>query len=719
MDGKTIELPVSGMDCAECTRHVQRALASVPGVTSVQVLLSAEKAIVRLDPAVASLDQLRAAVDEAGYSVPTSAAAQQMDQQRTYTRKVWTVMALVFGAVLFVVVLGEWLGLFEQITARVPFVVGAALVVLSGWPIFRNVLRAARKRQVTSHALMTIGVLAALAIGQWATAAVVVFFMRIGDYVERFTAEGARKAVRNLTAMAPQQARVVRGDAEVEIPIAQVLPGEIVVVRPGEQIPVDGVVVDGHATVDQAAITGESLPVEAGPGAHVYAATIAQLGSLRVRVERTGADTTFGRVIKLVEEAEANRADVQRFADKFTAYYMPVVLSIAILTLLVRRDPLAMAAVLVVACSCSIALATPIAMLASIGRAAREGILIKGGKYIETLARADVLLIDKTGTLTLGRPHIEEVIALNGASAMEVLAMAASAERDSEHPLAEAVRSHARAEGLALTAPAHFRAVPGKGVIAEVSGKLITVGSHRLAALQPDAPNFQATPNGKGNNGLEDAPAPGPPIDIAQVQGKSVLWVTCDGAVIGALTATDVLRPETPLALQQLRAMGIATIELLTGDNAATAEALAGQLGIPHRANLLPEDKIAVVRDYQQQGKIVVMVGDGVNDAPALAQADVGIAMGAAGADIALEAAHIALMRDDWLLVPAVFALARRTLRVVKTNLFLTAVYNVVGLSLAAAGILPPILAAAAQSIPDLAILGNSARLLGREKSKH
>lgn len=690
---KLIELPISGMDCAECTRHVEHALAGVHGVTSVQVLLSAEKAILRLDPVAVSMDQLRAAVAEAGYSVPSSDEETTESQHAHYTHRVWTVMALVFGAVLFVVVVGEWLGLFEQLTDRVPFAVGAGLVLLSGWPIFRNVARATSRRQVTSHTLMTIGVLAALAVGQWATAAVVVFFMRVGDYVERFTAEGARKAVRNLTAMAPQQARVLRNGVESEVLVAEVIPGETVVVRPGEQIPVDGIVIDGHATIDQAAITGESLPVEAGPGAHVYAATIARFGSLRVQTERTGADTTFGRVIKLVEEAEAHRADVQRFADKFTVYYLPVVLGIALLTLLIRRDPLAMAAVLVVACSCAIALATPIAMLAAIGHAAREGLLIKGGKYIETLARADVLLIDKTGTLTLGRPRIEEVLTFNGRTAGEVLMLAASAERYSEHPLAEAVRTHAVGEGLVLDEPSHFEAIPGKGVLADVTGRRITVGSHRLAA------------------------AVTPSLDAAHTTGKSVMWVTCDGAMIGALLAADTLREETPAALQQLREMGIKIIELLTGDNAATAAALAGQLGIPYRANLLPEDKIAVVKEYQAQGKIVVMVGDGVNDAPALAQADVGIAMGAAGSDIALEAAHIALMRDDWLLAPKGLALAKRTMRVVKMNLFLTAIYNVVGISLAAAGLLPPILAAAAQSIPDLAILGNSARLLGKDKA--
>ena len=687
-----LELPVSGMDCAECTRHVEHALAAVPGVVSVEVLLSAEKAILRLDPDAVSVEQLRAAVVEAGYSVPDSDESAVEARQAGYTHKVWTVMALVFGAVLFVVVIGEWLGLFEAITERVPFWLGAALVVLSGWPVFSNVLRATRQRQITSHTLMTIGVIAALAVGQWATAAVVVFFMRVGDYVERFTAEGARKAVRNLTAMAPQQARVMRDGAELEVPISEVLPGEVVVVRPGEKIPVDGVVIDGHATINQAAITGESLPVEAAVGARVFAATIAQLGSLRVRTERIGADTTFGRVIRLVEEAEANRSDVQRFADKFSSYYLPIVLAIALLTLLIRQDALAMATVLVVACSCSIALATPVAMLAAIGNAARQGVLIKGGKYIETLARADVLLIDKTGTLTLGRPHIEEVIPFNGMSARAVLGLAASAERYSEHPLADAVRIRAVEEGLMLQEPAQFSAVPGKGIVAEVEGRRVTVGSHRLtdAAL--------------------------PTVDRYGLEGKSRLWVSCDNEIVGLLTATDTLRNEIPIALQQLRAMGVDNIELLTGDHTAVAEPLAQMLGIGCRADLLPEDKIAIVKAHQAQGKIVVMVGDGVNDAPALAQADVGIAIGAAGTDVALEAAHIVLMRDDWMLTPTVFALARRTMRVVKTNLFLTAVYNVAGLSLAATGILPPILAAAAQSIPDLLIVGNSARLLRNTK---
>ncbi len=690
-DLQTLEIPVQGMDCTECTRHVQQAIAALPGVQSVDVFLSAEKAVIRLDPAHVDLPAIQQAVEGAGYSIPQPVVGQpQPSTPGDFSRQVLTLFGVVFGVVLFVVVVGEWLGLFEAVTARVPWPIGLAIVVIAGYPIFRTVIRATLKGQVISHTLMSIGALAALAVGQWATAVVVVLFMRVGDYAERFTTERARRAVKNLTALAPQLARVERDGAEHEVPIGAVQVGETVVVRPGEQIPVDGAVIGGQATVDQAAITGESMPIEVGPGAKVFAATIARLGSLRVRVTHVGADTTFGRVIKLVEEAEAHRADVQRIADTFSAYYLPVVAGIAALTFLIRRDPLATAAVLVVACSCSFALATPIAMLASVGAGAKRGLLIKGGKYLETLARADVLLVDKTGTLTLGRPQITDVIVLNGMPANEVLALAASAERYSEHPLAEAVRSAARERDLPLAEPEHFQAMPGQGVRARVHGSIVTVGNRRM---MPTAAGL-------------------PVADGLEAQGKTLLFVARDDELAGIIAATDTIRPEIAAALTAVRAQGIRQIEILTGDNERTAAALAHGLGVSYQANLLPEDKIAIVKAYQAKGHTVVMVGDGVNDAPALAQADVGIAMGAAGSDIAIEAAHVALMRDDWMLVADILRIARRTMRVVKLNIAFTAIYNLIGLSLAALGFLPPIFAAAAQSLPDLGILANSSRLL-------
>jgi len=686
----TIEVPICGMDCSECAAHVRHAIASLPGVAQVDVLLGAEKAVIHLDAARVPRDDIRRAVEGAGYTVGrTTTGSASATAQGNFTRRMLTLLGLVFGAVLFVVVAGEWLGLFERITDAVPFWAGALLVLIFGYPIFRNVVRSALHRQVTSHTLMSLGVVAALAVGEWTTAAVVVFFMRVGDTIEKATAEGARRAVKNLEALAPQTARVERDGVEVETPIAAVLPGDLVVVRPGEQIPVDGEVVSGQATVNQATITGESLPVEVSAGSHVYAATIAQLGSLRVRAARVGAETTFGRVVRMVEDAEANRGSYQRLADKFSGYYLPVVAGLALLVLILRRDPMATAAVLVVACSCAIALATPIAMLAAIGAAARRGLLIKGGKYLELLARADVVLLDKTGTLTQGRPQITDMAPLNGLAVEQMLQLAASVERDSEHPLGEAVRTAAVEHGLPLLPIADFTATPGVGVAAQVDGRRVEVRSGRALALTaPDA------------------------VRAWQDAGKTLLWVLRDGEPVGVLAAADAIRPETPAAVAELRRLGVKQIELLTGDNEQSAAQMAAQIGVAYRANLLPENKLARVKELQAAGHIVVMVGDGVNDAPALAQADVGIAMGAAGADIALEAAHVALLADDWRLVPEVFAIAQRTLGVVKFNLGFTVVYNVVGLTLAALGLLPPMLAAAAQSIPDLAILGNSARLM-------
>lgn len=692
------ELPVKGMDCAECTQHVQHALAAVPGVESVEVFLSSEKAVLRLSPTAVPMDTLRKAVESAGYTVgdATLEATAAHPSLTSFTRPVLTLFGLVVGAVLLVVVAGEWLGLFERVTDMLPWPLGWALVLLGGAPIFWNVLHAAWRRQVISHTLMSLGVVAALAVGQWPTAAVVVFFMHIGNFAESFTTERSRQAVKRLTQLAPRTARVERAGQEVEVQVSDVQVGDIVVVRPGEALTVDGEVVSGQATIDQAAITGESMPVEVSTGSHVFAATIARLGSIRLRATHVGRDTTFGRIITMVEEAEAHRAEVQRLADRFSSYFLPIVASIAALTFLISRNPLATASVLVVACSCSLALATPIAMLASIGAAAQRGLLIKGGKYLEQLARADVLLIDKTGTITLGRPQITDIVPLAGMTTTDVLSLAASCERYSEHPLAEAVRREAVKQGLSLSSPEDFEAIAGQGVRATIAGVRIAVGSPRM--IEAGTLHSQ--------------------VHALQEQGKTVLLVAQESTVIGVLAAADTIRPEIPASLAAMKTFGIKQIELLTGDNEQTAQALANGLGIRYRAHLLPEDKIAIVKQYLAQGHTVVMVGDGINDAPALAQANVGIAMGAAGTDVAMEAAHMALMRDDWGLVPEVFAIALRTMRVVKMNIAFTALYNLLGLSLAAFGILPPIVAAAAQSLPDLGILANSARLLRQRSSR-
>lgn len=686
---ETVEIAVRGMCCAAEAQEVQQAIAELPGVEAVDVLLAAEKAVVQWDPAQVRLEDIQQAVHSVGCSVPIAMERSDASPAVGFGRVVLALFGAVFGVVLLVVVLGEWLGLLDAVTERVPWPVWLALILGGGYPVFRGVLRAALRRQVTAHTLMTAGVIAAVVVHEWAAALVVVLFMRIADYIEGLTTQRARSALRDLAAMAPRVARVERDGAEVEVPVEELQPGDVVVVRPGGKVPVDGEVAGGQATVDQAAITGESMPVEAERGTTVFAASTVLLGMLRVRATRVGADTTFGRVIRLVEEAEAHRADVQRTADRFATWYLPVVLTIALLTFFVGGNPLAAAAVLVVACSCAFAIATPVAMLASIGSAARHGMVIKGGRYVEALARADVLLLDKTGTLTLGRPRITDIVSLNGAAPDEVLAVAASAERYSEHPLAEAVRALAGEHGLRVPDPEEFQSVPGVGVQAKVNGRLVTVGRRPAGT---DLASRQ--------------------IPALEAQGKALLYVARDGEPLAVLAAADTLRPEVPDAIASLRALGLTRIELLTGDHEQAAASLARPLGIAHQAGLLPEDKIAVVKAYQAQGHSVVMVGDGVNDAPALAQADVGVAMGATGTDVAMEAAHVVLMRDDWRLVPELFRVAKRTMGVVRLNIGFTAAYNFVGLSLAALGLLPLVLAAVAQSLPDLGIMANSSRLL-------
>lgn len=687
-----IEVPISGMDCADCTRHVKVAISKIEGVTSVDVLLGAEKALITTDSGNISMEAVRNAVANAGYSVPEG-ENDKKEAAEELSRRILTILAIVIGVVLFIAVGGEFLGLFDALTDFIPFGWGAALVILAGLPVFLDVIRAALQRQITSRTLMTLGFIAALAVGEWTTAGVLVFMMHIGNYVENFTAEKSRGAVKDLAAMIPQTARVERDGVETIVPISEIQAGEIAIIRPGEKIPVDGEIINGEASIDQAAITGESMPIEANPGTQVFAASLVQTGSVKVKARHVGRETAFGRVVKLVEQAESQKGKVQLFADRFSTYYLPVVSGIALLTLIIRRDPLSAAAVLAVACSCSIALATPIAMMASIGAAARRGLMIKGGKYLEQLARADVLLIDKTGTLTLGKPEITDILPMNGKTKNEILQLAASVERYSEHPLAHAIRRAARERNIAFLEPKKFKTTAGLGVAAIINNMNVEIGSNRSLRAPIDSPAIWKLKN----------------------QGKTLLYLKANHELIGILAAADTLRAEVPEAVRALHDIGIKDIELLTGDNAHTAQALGTQLNIYYHSELLPEDKIRIVRKYQAAGRVVVMVGDGINDAPALAQADIGIAMGSTGTEIALEAADIALLKEDWMLIPKLIAIARRTMKVVRMNLILTGIYNVAGISLAVMGILPPFLAATVQSLPDLGILGNSSRLLKQD----
>lgn len=699
---QTIDVPVKGMDCASCAASIQKAVCALSGVDDAQVSVAAERASISFNSDRVTLEQIKSAIRAAGYAVPEPEPALETGEIAARPARFdvsqvvgWGALGLV-ALIVVVASVGERLGLLDGVLARLPWWIPALAISAGGWPVFRGVVQAARRREITAHMLMTTGALAAIAVGQWTTAALVVFFMRFSSWLEGRTTERNREALKHLVALQPATARVLRAGREVEMPIAAVTVDDIIVVRPGEKIPVDGQVVAGQAPVDQASITGESIPVEKAIGDAVYAATVAQAGYLQVQATKIGRDTTFGRIVRLVEEAETHKTRTQRFADRFASYYLPVVLVVAVVTYLVTGHVLNAVAVLVVSCACSIVIATPVAVLASVGSAARQGVLIKGGIGLEQLGRVDTLVTDKTGTLTQGTPQVTDVVVFTGHGEADLLRAVAAVESRSEHPLAAALVRAERAQGLTLDEPVAFTSLPGRGVTGIVQGQQWAVGNRRLLAERGIVLNVDAQEQAQA---LEES-------------GKTVFFAATDQQVAGLIAVADVLRPEVREALADLKGLGITRMLLLTGDNERVAAAVAGALGLDYRANLVPEDKISIVRDLQTAGAVVMMVGDGINDGPALAQANVGVAMGAVGTGVAIEAADVALLRDDWRMVPEAIRIGRRAGRTIRQNLAFTALYNVVGMTLAVLGLLPPVWAAAAQSLPDVVVMLNSSRLL-------
>lgn len=690
----TLELIVPELDCADEAQQIERALGRVPGVSDVRTAVGSRTVIVAYDAARAAPDAIRGAIRGLGMTVSEAGAGARRRRSLPHTLG-WAFVS-VMALVALVAIAGERLGLVDAAVERIPPWLALAAVLAGGYPIFVRVASALRHGHVTSHALMTLGMAGAVAIGQYAAAAVIVFFMRLADFIESHTTERARHAICELLKLAPATARVERDGDEREVGIDAVRRGDIVLVRPGERIPVDGVVLAGYASVNEASITGESVPVEKTAGTRVFSASLCEGGALRIRSERVGPETTFGQILRLVERAEASRAPVQRFADRFTAWYIPVVLAVALATYLLTGRPSAAVATMLVACSCAIAMATPVTVLAAVGRAAGRGIVVKGGRYLEALARVDTVVMDKTGTVTRGRPEVTDVVPLAAESEAGVLALAASLERRSEHPLAAGIVRAAERRGLPLSEPESFRVHPGEGVVGVIDGRPVWCGNERLVARAGIAVPQDVRRRGQG----------------LAAQGRSVVMVARADEVIALVALADTTRPEVAAALVGLRALGIPHLLLLTGDRREVAAAVAGGLGLDFKAEVLPADKLDVIARLQSEGRVVAMIGDGVNDAPALAQADVGIAMGAAGSDAAIEAAHVALMRDDWAMVPEAVRLGRRAFRAIQQNLWFTAGYNVVGILLAAAGWLAPVAAAAAQALPDVAVMLNASRLL-------
>jgi heavy metal translocating P-type ATPase len=557
--------------------------------------------------------------------------------------------------------------------------------LVGGYPIFKEAVEALRERRMTMELSMTIALVAALAIREAFTALVIVLFVLIAEVLEHLTVDRGRRAIKDLLDLLPRDVAVRRAEGITRVSAETLGIGDVVVIRPGSRVPVDGIVEAGHSFVDQAPITGESLPVEKVPGAGVFAGTINQSGAFEVRTTGIGRDTTFAKIVEAVEHAQESRAPIQKTADRLAGYLVYFALGAAALTYLLTRDARSTISVIIVAGACGIAAGTPLAILGAVGRAARHGAIVKGGIYVEVLGRVDTIVLDKTGTLTLGEPQVVAVHPAEGADARQLLEAAAIAELPSEHPLGRAVLRKAKAEGIRPADPERFSYTPGKGIVCTLAGEAIVVGNRAL---------------------LEREGVALPDLDPA-----ATVLVARAGRCLGALEVADVVRPEAAAAIAKIRRMGMRTI-LLTGDATSIAREVGSRLGVDDvLAELLPEQKLERVRELQREGKRVAMVGDGINDAPALAQADVGIAMGS-GTDVARESADVVLLGNDLLKLVEALRIARRCRNIIWQNFAGTLLVDGLGILLAAVGFLNPLLAAFIHVSSELLFILNSTRLL-------
>jgi cation-transporting ATPase V len=715
---RTIDFDVEGMTCGSCATRVQKALAGQPGVEQAEVNLATAKARVELDPGVASTEALQAAVDRVGYGLSPAAelssdvadaADPEVAAQRAWLRR------LAVGVPLAVVV--AVIAMYRAFTGAdaawmhwTEFALTTPVQFWVGWPFLREAGKRARHLTANMDTLIAIGTLAAYTYSTVAlvaggdlyfeVAAIIIAFLVLGRFFEARAKSRAGKAIRALLELGAKEARVVRDGQEVMVPVEQVVVGDLVRVRPGEKIPTDGVVVDGASAVDESMLTGESVPVDKTAGSKVAGATINTSGVLTVEATAVGADTALAQIVRLVEEAQASKGEVQRLADRISAVFVPIVIVIALAAFaswwLLAGDPtgglLAAVAVLIIACPCALGLATPTAIMVGTGRGAELGVLIKGVEVLERTRTVTTVVFDKTGTLTRGQMTLTDVVADDDEP--EVLRRAGAVEADSEHPIGQAIAAAARDRGLDQPDVAAFEAVAGHGVRADLDGATVWVGSRKLAAeaglVLPER--------------LEEA------ATTLEGEGKTAVFAGWGGEVRGVLAVADTLKDDAAPVVERLHQLGL-EVAMITGDNARTADAIASQVGIDRvLAEVLPQDKKSEIERLQAEGKVVAMVGDGVNDAPALVQADLGIAIGT-GTDVAIESSDLTLMRDDLDGVITAIDLSRRTYRTILQNLFWALGYNTAALPLAALGLLNPMIAGAAMAFSSVSVVTNSLRL--------
>ncbi len=752
--GLVLDVPVMGMSCAACASRIEGALRDAPGVDAASVNFATARATVTYHPAATSPESLRDAVRDQGYDMllpaadagaedveDTATKAQEDEYRRVRTR--FGVAAALTAPVVFLAMAGHAVPSLEaalSFPARpwVELALTAPVLFWAGRDFFTGAWAAARHRAADMNTLVAIGTFAAFAYSAVATvfpgwflfaagmhaghasatpavyyeaAASIITLILLGNMLQSRATTRTRGAIKALLGLSPKTARVERGGTELDVPLSDVRVGDVVLVRPGEKVPVDGTVVDGGSNVDESMLTGEPLPVAKAKGDTVVGGTLNGTGSFRYSATKVGADTVLQQIVRMVRAAQGSKAPIQSLADRISGVFVPVVVCIAIVTFVawfvaapvetrLAQAVLASVSVLIIACPCALGLATPTAIMVGTGRGAQAGILIKGGAALEAAHRVTAVVLDKTGTVTQGKPTVTDVRPVRGRTEDDLLRFAASAERPSEHPLAAAIVRAATERGLATVRPESFQAITGRGLEATIEGKMVLVGTARLLkerGIDPDT------------------------ADTARLaeDGKTPVLVAVDGTFAGTLAVADPIKPTSKEAVGMLKALGLEVV-MLSGDARRTAEAVAREVGIDRVvAEVLPEEKASAVADLQREGHVVAMVGDGVNDAPALAAADVGIAMGS-GTDVAIEAADVTLVRGDLRGVADAIALSKATMRTVRQNLFFAFAYNVLGIPVAAGVLYPftewllsPILASAAMALSSVSVVTNALRLRG------
>jgi P-type Cu+ transporter len=743
MENTTLKL--RGMSCASCAGNIEEAIRSVPGVEPCNVNFGAEQASVTYNPRQTDVAAIQEAVDAAGYSAlpmqddvlaPEDDAERQARQaeNRDLTHKVW-----VSGIISAIIVIGS---LPMMTGLPIPFipmwlhdpwlqlVLTAPVLFWAGSGFYINAWKALKRHTATMDTLVAIGTGAAYLyslfptfLPQWfirqglkpdvyfEAASVIIALLLLGRLLENRAKGQTSEAIRKLMGLQAKTARVIRNGREVDIPIAEVILGDVILVRPGEKIPVDGEIVEGSSTIDEAMVTGESVAVKKQPGDEVIGATINKTGSFKFRATRVGKDTFLAQIVKLVQQAQGSKAPIQRLADRVTGWFVPVVIAIAIATFIiwynimgnVTMALITTVGVLIIACPCALGLATPTSIMVGTGKGAENGILIKGADSLELAHKLQTIVLDKTGTITQGKPTVTDFVTVKGTAngnELKLLRFAASVERNSEHPLAEAVVQYAQSQGVELTDSREFEAIAGSGVQGYVSNQWVQIGTHRwMNELEIDTSSLQQQ------------------WDRLEYLGKTVIWIAVNGKVEGIMGIADAVKPSSLVAIRALQKMGLSVV-MLTGDNRRTAEVIAREVGIKRVfAEVRPDRKAATVETLQSEGKIVAMVGDGINDAPALAQADVGMAIGT-GTDVAIAASDVTLISGDLQGIVTAIQLSRATIRNIKQNLFFAFIYNVAGIPIAAGILFPffgwllsPIIAGAAMAFSSVSVVTNALRL--------